>query len=213
VFRTNIKPFYIDPKHSSYTRSRKEFLSKSISIKELISSEFCQKNCLKRMDMYSLSKRKTYLSMIKIMKNSYLMGCMISTITVYDYLIGNILLCRKDFKKIHSIGNLRLSRIHTRFEKYPSFYSKVHHGRESGPFTNTALAWMHDLFSNHGDCMIDRDTIHIPDSFSRREVYNLYKGYDEDVEGKGNFITYVLVVEPDYLPDSEVLAFSRVYTP
>jgi hypothetical protein len=23
----------------------------------------------------------------------------------------------------------------------------------------------------------------------------------------------VLVVEPDYLPDSEVLAFSRVYTP
>jgi hypothetical protein len=128
--------------------------------------------------------------MIKSMKNSYLMGCMISTITVYDYLIGNILLCRKAFKKIHSIGNLRLSRIHTRFEKYPSFYSKVHHGRESGPFTNTALAWMHDLFSKHGDCMPDRDTIHIPDSFSRREIYNLYKGYDEDVEGKGNFITY-----------------------
>jgi hypothetical protein len=26
-------------------------------------------------------------------------------------------------------------------------------------------------------------------------------------------IEKVLVVEPDYLPDSEVLAFSRVYTP
>jgi hypothetical protein len=26
-------------------------------------------------------------------------------------------------------------------------------------------------------------------------------------------MTRVLVVEPDYLPDSEVLAFSRVYTP
>jgi hypothetical protein len=25
--------------------------------------------------------------------------------------------------------------------------------------------------------------------------------------------TLMLVVEPDYLPDSEVLAFSRVYTP
>jgi len=26
-------------------------------------------------------------------------------------------------------------------------------------------------------------------------------------------LNMVLVVEPDYLPDSEVLAFSRVYTP
>ena len=35
-----------------------------------------------------------------------------------------------------------------------------------------------------------RDTIHIPDNFSRREIYNLYKGYVEGVEGNGNFITY-----------------------
>jgi hypothetical protein len=27
------------------------------------------------------------------------------------------------------------------------------------------------------------------------------------------WMTLVLVVEPDYLPDAEVLAFSRVYTP
>jgi hypothetical protein len=67
--------------------------------------------------MYALNKRKTYLSMNKSMQNSYLMGCMISTNTGYDYPIGNILLCKKDFKKIHSIGNIRLSRIQTRLEK------------------------------------------------------------------------------------------------
>jgi hypothetical protein len=76
-------------------------------------------------------------------------------------------------------------------EKYPSFYSKVHHGRKSGPLTNTTLSWMRDLFSKHGECMPDRDTIHIPDNFSMREIYNLYKGYVEGVEGNGNFITYV----------------------
>jgi hypothetical protein len=38
--------------------------------------------------------------------------------------------------------------------------------------------------------MTDRDTIHIQDNFSRREIYNLYKGYVEGVEGNGNFITY-----------------------
>ena len=38
--------------------------------------------------------------------------------------------------------------------------------------------------------MPDRDTIHMLDNFSRREIYNLYKGYVEGVEGNGNFITY-----------------------
>jgi hypothetical protein len=120
VSRTRIRPFYINPNHSSYTRSRKEFLTKSISISELISSECCQNNCLKSMDyMYALNKRKMYLSMNKSMKNSYFMECMISTNKEYDYRIGNILLSRKDFKKIHSIGNIHLSRIQTRLEKYP----------------------------------------------------------------------------------------------
>ena len=128
--------------------------------------------------------------MNKNMQNSYLMGCMISTNTGYDYRIGNILLCRKDFKKIHSIGNLRLSRIQKRLEKDPSFYSKVHHGQESVPLINTTLSWMRDLFSKHGECMPDRDTIHIPDNFSRREIYNLYKRYVEGVDWNGNFITY-----------------------
>jgi hypothetical protein len=140
--------------------------------------------------MYTLNKRKTCFSMNKNMQNSYLMGCMISTKTGYDYCIGNLLLCRKDFKKIHSIGNLHLSRIQTRLENDPAFFSKVHHGRESGPLKNTTLSSMCDLFSKHAECITDRDTIHIPDNFTKREIYNLYKEYDEGVEGNGNFITY-----------------------
>jgi hypothetical protein len=27
-----------------------------------------------------------------------------------------------------------------------------------------------------------RDILHIPDNFSRREIYNMYKGYAEGVE-------------------------------
>jgi hypothetical protein len=38
--------------------------------------------------------------------------------------------------------------------------------------------------------MSDRDTIHIPVNLSRREIYNLYKGYVEGVDENGNFITY-----------------------
>jgi hypothetical protein len=171
LHRTSTRTFYINPNHSSYTRSRKEFLTKSISISELISSECCQINCLKNMDyMYSLNKRNPYFSMNKRMRKSYLMGRIMSTNTRYDYRIGNILLCRKAFKINHSIGNLCVLRIETRLEKHPLFYSKVHHGQVSGPLTSTTLSWMGDLFSKHGECMPDRDTIHIPDNFSRREI-------------------------------------------
>ena len=100
VSRTRTRPFYINPNHSSYTRSMKEFLTKSFSIDDSISSDCCHKNCLKSIDyMYSLQKRNNYLSMNKSMKNSYLVGCMISTKTRYDYRIGNILLCRRLSKK------------------------------------------------------------------------------------------------------------------
>jgi hypothetical protein len=56
--------------------------------------------------------------------------------------------------------------------------------------TNTTLSWMLDFFAKHGECMPDKDTIHIPDNFSRRKIYNLYKEYVEGVEGNVNFITY-----------------------
>jgi hypothetical protein len=48
-------PFYINPKHSSYTRSKKEFLTKSFSIGDLISSDCWHNNCLKSIEyMYAL---------------------------------------------------------------------------------------------------------------------------------------------------------------
>jgi len=43
--------------------------------------------------------------------------------------------------------------------------------------------------------MENRDKIHIPDNFSRREIYNLYKESAEGVEGNGRFITYQYFVK------------------
>ena len=45
-----------------------------------------------------------------------------------------------------------------------------------------------DLFSKHGESMPDRETIHIPNSFSRQEIYNLYKAFVQEAEGNKNFI-------------------------
>ena len=100
------------------------------------------------------------------MQNSYLVGCMISTKVGYDSCTGSIFLYRRAFKIIHSIGSLGLSRIQTRIEKDPTFYSKEYHARASGPITNIAISWMRELFSKHGESMPDRETINIPDNFS-----------------------------------------------
>jgi hypothetical protein len=144
VSRSRSRPFHINPRYSSYTRGRAEYLTRRSSISALISSECCQKDCLKHMDFkFALEKRKRYLSMNKSMQNSYLVGCMQSTLSGYDYHIGSLFICRKAFKMFHSIGNFRLSRIQENLEKDPTFFSK------------------------HGECMPNKDTIHIPDNFSR----------------------------------------------
>ena len=122
--KCSTRPFYVNTKHSSYTRCRKELVTSPSSITHLISSECCHNNCLNGICYnYALEKRNVYLSMNKSVQNSYLVGCMISTRTCYDYYIGNVLLCRRAFKRIHSIFNLRLSRIQKRLEKDPTFYS------------------------------------------------------------------------------------------
>ena len=69
------------------------------------------------------------------------------------------------------------------------------HKRQFGPLSNTAMSWMKDFFSKHGECMPNGETIHIPDNFSRREIYNLYKEYAESAEGQGHFITYQYFVK------------------
>ena len=64
------------------------------------------------------------------------------------------------------IGNFCLSRIQENLEKDPTFYSEVRHKRQFGPLSNTAMSWMKYFFSKYGECMTNRETIHIPKKFS-----------------------------------------------
>jgi hypothetical protein len=55
--------------------------------------------------------------------------------------------------------------------------------------------------------MLDRNKIHIPDNFSKREIYNLYAGYVEGVKGNGNVVTYT------YFTRVWKKQFNNVYIP
>jgi len=85
VSRSRSKSFRINPRCSSYTRGRVEYLMRRSYMSALISSECCQKDSLKHMDFkFALENRKRYLSMNKSMKISYLVRCMQSTLLGYD---------------------------------------------------------------------------------------------------------------------------------
>ena len=63
------RPFYINPKYSSYTGSRKYFLTSPSSITDLISTECFQIFVLKQMHFNcALEKRLAYISMNKNIK-------------------------------------------------------------------------------------------------------------------------------------------------
>jgi len=110
VSRSRSGPLCINPICSSYTRGREEYLMRRSSISDLISCECCQKYFLKHMDLkFALEKRKIYFSMNKCMRNSYLVGCMQSTLSSYEYHIGSLFIYRKAFKILHSIDNFSLS--------------------------------------------------------------------------------------------------------
>jgi len=50
ISRSRSRTFCINPRCSSYTKGREKYFTKRISIRNLISSECCQKDCLKHMD-------------------------------------------------------------------------------------------------------------------------------------------------------------------
>ena len=60
-----------------------------------------------------------------------------------------------------------MSRIQDRLENDPIYYSKVCYKCEVGQLENNAMSWIKDLFSKHGECIPNKDTIHIPDNFLR----------------------------------------------
>ena len=126
ISRCRSRHFRINPRCSSYIRGRVEYLTRRSYISALISNEFCQNHFLKHMDFkFALEKRKRYLSTNKSMQNSYLVGCMQSTLSGYDN--GSLFISRKALKMFHSMVNFYLSRIQENLEKDPTFYSEVRH--------------------------------------------------------------------------------------
>ena len=87
--------------------------------------------------------------------------------------IKGVSVCRKAFKAVFCISNNMLQRLQD--PSSGSLYSPRMGGK---PLSNTScvvIAWMKNFFQTHCESLPNKDIVHLPDNYSKLEVWNLYK--------------------------------------
>jgi hypothetical protein len=104
-----------------------------------------------------------------------LRGCMVSSRST-GYSVNGHMLCRLGFKKLFSVGNNRLQKISgnmfTRTENH-----RFH--REATSTYYTLIDWLNDFFSRNVESLPNKDIYHLPDNWSKTEVFDAFKNETE----------------------------------
>jgi hypothetical protein len=104
-----------------------------------------------------------------------------------EYKIFGRGVCRHAFKLIFCIGNHTLDRL--RFLKNQSVEVKKPLGRVRGSLSYILESWMQDFFHNNCEKLPNKDILHLPDSFSKLEVWKIFKSTFADFD-KTEKVTY-----------------------
>ena len=94
--------------------------------------------------------------------------------------IKGVSVCRKAFKAVFCISNNMLQRLQD--SSSGSLYSPRLGGK---PLSNTScvvIAWMKNFFETHCESLPNKDIVHLPDNYSKLEVWNLYKSTYETLD-------------------------------
>jgi hypothetical protein len=90
-----------------------------------------------------------------------------------DYKIFQSAVCRKAFKLVFCIGNHMLSRL--RVLKNHSVETQKPVGRVRSSLSYILESWLEDFFNNNCEKLPNKDIVHLPDSFSKLEVWKIFK--------------------------------------
>lgn len=104
-----------------------------------------------------------------------------------DYKVFGRGVCRQAFKLVFCIGNHSLDRL--RFLKNQNAEVKKPLGRVRGSLSYILESWMQDFFENNCEKLPNKDILHLPDSYSKLEVWKLFKSTFADYD-KTEKVTY-----------------------
>ena len=81
--------------------------------------------------------------------------------------------CRKGFKSVFCVGNHMLTRLTLLRNQNLEYPKPV--GKAITDASYVVQSWMKNFFETHCESLPNKEVVHLPDNYSKLEVYNLYK--------------------------------------
>jgi hypothetical protein len=146
---------------------------KKRKMKAIFMYSCCENFYLRELGLQECGKqRKFYFGLSYAEKNIFLRGCVVENRSVSGYLINGNSFCRKGFKKLFSVGNNRLYKINS------NIFSRVTNNpycRETTSTHQNVVHWLNEFFSKNVNSQPDNDIHHLPDNWTKMEVYEAFK--------------------------------------
>lgn len=143
------------------------------------SREFCcAKNCLRSLGFQKiLQERSNFFNLKRGPQNVFLRSCIRSSIGSTKYAVSDVAVCRASFLKVFSISNLRIQKIKANVTQ--ESFSLAFSSHETPQYC-FLKQWLGNFITFNGEVQPNSNFTHLPDNFTKREVYNLYVESQKD---------------------------------
>ena len=158
-----------------------------LKIKEVSKYPCCEGLCLSKFGRQGVkAHRSYYYGLTHTEKNVLLRGCLEQNLQGrIGYTVNGNSFCREAFKKLYSVGNNRLKRVSA------DMFCRIesdHFQREKSTTQLALEQWLNDFFSTNVESLPDKNIFHLPDNWTKLEVFEAFKSEATLRESEG--LTY-----------------------
>lgn len=147
---------------------------KKKKMKEIFTYPCCDNCCLRTFGLAEVMRERTYyFSLSREEKNIFLRGCLRGNIQGNrSYIVNGRTFCREGFKKLFSVGNTRIQRVS---DNLLTRLSNDTFCKDKSSTTLGLLAWLNKFFATNVESLPNKDIFHLPDNWTKAEVYDAYQ--------------------------------------
>ena len=154
--------------------SRKKRLLKGAALKETCRQYCCAKSCLRNLGFNKIKQeREVFLGMKRSSQNTFLRASIGILQKHTRYTVSDEIVCRRCFLKVFCLSNQRMKKVLacSRFEDEVTQYS---YASRDTPQLSFLKNWLEVFVTYNGESIPNCKFTHLPDNFTKTEVYNLY---------------------------------------
>lgn len=143
------------------------------------SREFCcAKNCLRSLGFHKIQQeRNNFFNLKRGPQNVFLRSCIRRSTLSTKYAVSDVTVCRASFLKVFGISNLRIHKIISNVSQESFSLAFSTHETPQYCFLKQ---WLGNFITFNGEVLPNSNFTHLPDNFTKREVYSLYAESQKD---------------------------------